>query len=378
MENRIIMDKIKVCHVIYDLSTAGAQTVVMNYLRGMANDKRFEVCVLVRDKNESNPFEIEVVEKGYKIEYCDYRPWNGFRIIRPIVNWIRCQKLMLKKLNNIKPDIVHSHLANILPYLALPAFFSKAKTRFHTLHSDPYAVDKKYSIWTKFAINCLGFYPICVTEDQAQKAKEKYGFKEYAVIHNGLDIKKYCIEESKDSIRKSIGIPSNSFVIGTVGSLYSIKNIPFLINIFSEYEKRNENAFLMIVGDGVDRMSLESLCKRLELKNYTFLGRRDDVQRMYKAMDVFVLPSLFESSSIVTVEAQLSGVRVVISDAVPKSVIISDNVNRLSLSASVEEWIAALDGSLSAEKQQSSVDVFTLEYSLMKVKELYLRQLLRN
>ena len=91
-----------------------------------------------------------------------------------------------------------------------------------------------------------------------------------------------------------------------------------------------------------------------------FTGKRDDVERMYKSMDVFMLTSLFESSSIVTVEAQLSGIRCILSEAIPKSVIISDSVNRLSLNDSIDYWIAALEEGVVCEKKENEAEMFTI------------------
>ena len=360
MQNKRIKEKIRVCHIIYDLSTAGAQTVVMNYLRQIENNSEFEFVVLIRGKYNASTYENEAKEKGYKVYYCNYEPWLGNRFIRPIVNWLKCQVMMFREIRKIKPDIIHTHLANIVPFVALPSLFTKAKVKVHTLHSDPYAVSKGLAVWTKIALKYLGFFPICVTEDQAEKAVKRYSINNYKVIHNGLNIERYALVESKRSIRESLGIPEDAFVICTVGSLYKTKNIDFLIDVYAKYKTVHSNAFLLIVGDGVDRKILEQKCEKLNLSGYLFTGKRDDVERMYKSMDVFMLTSLFESSSIVTVEAQLSGIRCILSEAIPKSVIISDSVNRLSLNDSIDYWIAALEEGVVCEKKENEAEMFTI------------------
>ena len=69
MQNKRIKEKIRVCHIIYDLSTAGAQTVVMNYLRQIENNSEFEFEVLIRGKYNASTYENEAKEKGYKLYY---------------------------------------------------------------------------------------------------------------------------------------------------------------------------------------------------------------------------------------------------------------------------------------------------------------------
>lgn len=363
--------KISVCHVIYNLSTAGAQTVVMNYLRFMENIPNIDISVLVRDKFSGYPYEMEAKRCGYKVYYSGYEPWKGLRIIRPFVNWIRCQILMYKSIKKINPDIIHTHLAGIMPYTLFPSIISKVSVRVHTLHSDPYAIPMAFALWTKVAVNYFKVFPICVTEDQAEKAKKRYRIKELKVIHNGLDIEKYNLNESKQEIRESMSIPQNSFVIGTVGTLYKTKNVEFLIDIYNKYKEKHLNSFLLIVGDGKDRKMLEEKCESLGISRYLFTGRRDDVERMYKAMDIFVSTSLHESSSIVTVEAQLSGLRCVVSEAVPASVVISDYVNRISLDEPIEKWIDALEGKVPFVVKKNEPEAFTISRTIEDTCNLY-------
>lgn len=361
-----------VIHVIYDFSLAGAQTVVMNYLRYMNQDSDFKVGVIVRDTMKGSALENEAKEKGYFIEYCNFKSYNGSKIIRPVVNWVRCQKSLKEKLNQYKPDVLHSHLSNIVPFIVFPSVLSKIKVRIHTLHSDPYAVEKRYSIWTYLAIHLFHFFPVCVTEGQAKKAVQKYKLKQYEVIHNGIDFKKYMVSDSKNDIRQELNIPMDKFVIGFVGTLCPIKNIPFLIQLFFKYSQLNANAVLLLVGDGVEYNQLKKLCEELNINEKVyFVGKRYDTERMYKAMDLFMLTSLFESSSIVTVEAQVSGLACIVSDAVPESVIISNKVKRLSLNDSELKWLTAIDGKAESCMMHCKQDSFSIDYTIKKTKNLY-------
>lgn len=370
---------IKVVHVIYDMSTAGAQTVVMNYLRSMKDDPLYELEVLLRDSYKGTEYEKELQQEGYKISYSGYIPTTKFRIIRPVINWIKCQIAMCRSIRSIHPDIVHTHIANILPFVCFPSLFSSIKIKVHTLHSDPYAISKAYSMWTRIALKVFGFFPVCVTEDQAEKVKTRYRIDSVKVIHNGLDIKTYTQwKGNADEVKERYLIPKGMFVIGYVGSLYSTKNVPFLINVFNEYVKINPKSVLLIVGDGVDRKNLEAKCKEKGIEDKViFTGVQKDVCSLYHVMDVFVLPSRYESSSIVTLEAQLCGVRCVISDAVPKDVIISDSVNRLSLSDPIGMWVKAVNGDIRPDDVQNRPYDFSIEGSILQTKDLYM-DLLRN
>lgn len=370
------MKRKKILHIISNLDVAGAQTVVMNYLRQLSNDPEFDIHVAVAGVYKDSAYEQECKEKGYNVSYCEYTPWIGIPIIRAFVNWIKLQLAIYKKIKRVKPDIVHSHLTGILPFVTLPFIFSGVKNRFHTLHSDPYAIRKDFVRWARFAFKRCGIYPVCVTGDQAEKAKKRYGINELTIIPNGLDLQKYNISESQVSIRTSIGITQDAFVVGCVSRLDKIKNFEFFVNVFAELKKRNSNALMLLVGEGPEKQNIVKWAKECGFDgSIVFTGLRKDVERMYKAMDVFMLTSFSESSSIVTVEAQLSGIRCVVSSGVPSNVVITNQVNRLSLQEPIEMWVDALSNNLSKEIIIYPAENFSLSTSIKKIKELYNKSL---
>lgn len=373
-------DRYKVLLVIYDMSTAGAQTVVMNYMREMKDDPTFAVSLLIRDSLKDTEYENELIKNGYNVVCADYKPIVRMKIIRPVVNWFRCQLAMFRAIKKCKPDIIHSHISTILPFLCIPVWLLGVKIRVHTLHSDPYAIPRPYLAWTKAAIKLFGFYPVCVTNDQAKKAAKIYNIDKYTVIRNGLDIQPYTNWKGNETIvKKMLSIPDGSFVIGYVGSLYSTKNVSFLIELFSQLLITRPESVLLIVGDGVDRKKLEQQCMELKIEDKVFFtGVQNNVIPLYHIMDVFVLPSKFESSSIVTVEAQLCGVRCVVSDAVPVDVIISNNVNRISLDSPLEIWMEAIMGRIPSEQPAQSEEAFSISNSIMELKKLYIQLLKRE
>ena len=112
--------------------------------------------------------------------------------------------------------------------------------------------------------------------------------------------------------RSRLGVGDGETVIGTVGRLDPIKDQATLVAAFSRLVARHDSLRLLLVGDGPCRRSLEEQVARLELDDrVTFLGRRDDVSELLRAMDVFVLPSLAEGASNTILEAMATGVPVV-------------------------------------------------------------------
>ena len=128
----------------------------------------------------------------------------------------------------------------------------------------------------------------------------------------------------------------------------------------------------MFVGDGIERRHLTTMVNDMNLTSCViFAGLRKDVERMYHAMDVFAMTSFFESSSIVTVEAQACGVRCVIADSIPKNVIVTKNVTSLSLDAPIETWVLAMKGEYEKMPQISDMSLFSMDKTIDELKEVY-------
>ena len=361
----------KVAHVIYDLATAGAQTVVMNYLRSMKKCSDYDMCIVVGNSYTGLQYEKEARDKGFEVVYANYKETNSYGVLRPLVNWIKYQRALYKALKSVSPDIVHTHLTKILPYVFLPLLIL-GKKNVHTLHSDPYAIPNRFYYFALIVFHLFHIKIIGVTESQAEKAKKRYHLRPVPVVHNGLNLEKYNISESKTDIRKELGIEEEAFVIGTVGRLDKIKNHPFLIKVFKQVIKDMPNAVLLFVGDGVERKHLQSLVEDYNLsENVVFAGLRKDVERMYHAMDVFAMTSFFESSSIVTVEAQASGVRCVIADSIPDNVIVTGMVSSLPLNAPITDWVSAIKGNYPKRKQVSDMKKFSMDRTIYELREVY-------
>lgn len=362
---------IKVLHIYNDLNVAGAQTVIMNYLRYLKGDKEIEMTLLVNNVPQNTAYEQECQQNGYSVLYSGYQPWSGCTVLRPLINWIKCQYYIYREIRRCKPDIIHSHITSNLPFVTLPALLSGVKVRVHTLHSDPDVFSLPVVVWARFAFRWLNVYPICVTQGQAQKAVKRYGIKQYSIIRNGIDIRRFA-NIDRQTIRQELGIAADTTVIGCVGRFDKIKNHPFLLHLFAEYLKENDHAVLMLVGEGPERGNIEKLTTDFGITDKVlFTGLRNDVERLYYAMNLFMLTSFHESSSIVTVEAQMAGVRCVIADSIPADAVVTNGVNRIPLNAPPSTWIAAMKDELPHDKPQGELEDFSFKTTIHSLKQTY-------
>ena len=172
-----------------------------------------------------------------------------------------------------------------------------------------------------------------------------FGNKEYDkgnvyLLNNAIEIEKFKYnEEVRKAKRKELGIEEDTLIIGHLGRFVAQKNHHFLIDIFAEFYKKNQNSILLLAGQGPLKEEIEEKVKNLGLdKNVRFLGQRNDANELYQALDVFVLPSIYEGLPVVGVEAQASGLLCVLSSDMTKETKVLKTTEFLTLDVGAEKW----------------------------------------
>ena len=165
-----------------------------------------------------------------------------------------------------------------------------------------------------------------------------FGRGRYQELPNAIDVETYRFKEPvRTDVRARLGL-GDAPVVGHVGRFSEEKNHRFLLDVFGELLRLKPGARLVLIGDGSLRPGIEERAADRGLADYVlFLGDRKDVPALYQAMDVLVLPSLFEGLPMVGVEAQCAGLPMVCSDRVPDEVAIGD-CEFLSLEKPARQW----------------------------------------
>lgn len=152
-----------------------------------------------------------------------------------------------------------------------------------------------------------------------------FGGATYQIINNAIDTTAYTYDTNKRvELRRQLGL-ADELVIGHVGRFNPQKNHPFLMDIFAALLKKESNAVLLLVGGGEGMSKMQEKVQELGIAEHVrFLGVRSDVADLMQAMDVFVLPSLYEGLPVTMVEAQAAGLPCIISDKVPPECILTE------------------------------------------------------
>ena len=129
----------------------------------------------------------------------------------------------------------------------------------------------------------------------------------------------------------------------------------------------------MLVGRGKLEKKLRKQIEDLDLEQRTkMLIGRDDVPELMNAMDVFILPSIFEGFGIVLIEAQVIGLPCVVSDRVPQAVYQSKNITCLSLDDPIDQWIDVLHNPTGNIDKYGDINDYDMKREIKNLEKLYL------
>jgi len=302
------MEKIKIAMLTEGLKLNGISCVIMNYCR----------------KLDRNKYEITIFSSGSVIpEYARELKKLNIDIIKVPSKKsgtpLNYYKFLKKNLVKEKFDIVHFHCNSATVTLELfIAKLNKIKTRITHCHS----IGSHYAIVHKLL---KPFCNLLVTKKIAcsqAAGKWLYGNSKYKVLKNAFDIYKFEYNENfRKQIRSEIKINDDVYVIGHVGRFNGTKNQEYLFKIFDVIAEKIPNSILMMVGLGPDFDRFEQMREKSRFKEKIILyGETNNPEKVYSAMDIFLFPSFYEGFGIAVIEAQLSGLKCIVSKNVPEDV----------------------------------------------------------
>ncbi len=123
------------------------------------------------------------------------------------------------------------------------------------------------------------------------------------IVPLGVDFERFVPPASKVAAKQKLGIPARKLVIGYCGRISKEKDLPTFAKAAALLQQRHLGLYVLVVGDG-ERSDVTRHLKR----EVRITGFVDDVIPYLQAMDIFVLPSLTETTSLATLEAMSCGV----------------------------------------------------------------------
>lgn len=256
-------------------------------------------------------------------------------------------------------SIVHGHLLNSAFLYLREAKRQKIPHRIIHAHSTVSADSTMKQIRNNVLIYGVPFWANHFIACSSLAARNMFRGKssEAVVVRNGIDGSRFRYNESvRQEVRRELNIPDHVLCIGNVARFAPQKNHLFLLDVFQAIRKKIDSAAVFI-GSGPLEESIKNKARsRGIFESIHFLGPRADVDRLYQAFDVFLLPSLFEGFGIAAVEAQCAGLPCVASDRVPHEISCNGTIRFLPL-GNIELWVHTILGLAGKTRVDGSADV---------------------
>jgi len=368
---------IKILHILGSLNRGGVESWLIKSLQKIERNQ-FALDFLVHSTSHG-AYEDEAKALGANIYVCPF-PKN------PLQFCVGLERILRKQ----GPyNVVHSHVHYYSGIVLLTAKNVGIPKRIAHSHSDTrslsYAASLSRRIYLKlmrYLINRNATEGLAASQEAASALWGERWMDDgrWRILHCGIDIRDYMMRPAKDDVRRELGLNPEDIIFGHVGNFVPAKNHEFLLGILKEAIVINPNVKLLLVGDGSRRVCIEREAYSLGLtKNIVVLGSRNDVPRILMgAIDVLLLPSLYEGLPLIILEAQAAGVPILMSDKVTKEVIVSKSlVNILSISEHPGAWASMALRRVSDSKWTSegllaiSRSDFNLDTSLSALLEIY-------
>ena len=202
-------------------------------------------------------------------------------------------------------DILHTYLFGFHLFAGLPARILKVPVVLSSRRDVDYGV-KGQEVWFENMGNFFVDRVICCAKaaERLTLQRERIQPKKVLTLYNGVDINRFSPPSNVKEIRRSLGIPDEAPVIGTVANLTPKKGYPYLLKAAEQIFDKVPSAWFLFVGFGYLEKELKEQAKKLSRPNQiVFTGLRHDIPMLLAAMDLFVLASLYEGLPNVLLEA---------------------------------------------------------------------------
>ena len=354
------------------MNRGGLETMLMNYYRHVDRERvQFD---FLEHRKEHSAYDDEIESLGGRI----------YRLPR-LVPWSKSYLSALNHFFDEHPEykVVHVHqdcLSSVILKVA-----AQHNVPVRVAHSHSASQDKNLKYLIKLCYK--RFIPKYATDLFAcgrDAGDWMFGGAPFQIINNAIDVAAYTYDRAKrQKVRQQLGL-ENEFTIGHVGRFNQPKNHPFLLDIFATLLKEEPNAILLLVGGGEGMSKMQEKVQALGIAEHVrFLGVRSDVADLMQAMDIFVLPSLYEGLPVTMVEAQAAGLPCIISDKVPPECILTEGlVDIMTLSASPEAWAEKILAKRAIPRTDRRAEIaahgFDITTEAVKLQEFYLKAYEQN
>lgn len=203
--------------------------------------------------------------------------------------------------------------------------------------------------------------------------------KNYEILQNGVDLNQFRFNpQIRSEMRAKLGIHEDQLLLGHVGRFMPQKNHNFLLEVFAKVAEKKPGTRLMLIGDGANRAEAEYKARELGIEDKTlFIGNVQNVSDYLQAMDMFVMPSLFEGLPVTGIEAQAASLPCIFSDTITRELAITNLAEYLPID-NIDPWvehICRMESNLPRENVEEQIirAGYSIDHTVARLREFYLK-----
>lgn len=357
---------IRILQVVNGMNMGGIENYIINILRNIDRNQ-YKVDFLYATDKECY-FDREINKYGCSIFRITGRNKNLFRHLKDLSSFFYTHN---------EYDVVHIHY-NLSFCFTVARAAKKAGIKKIIVHS--HNTSGRHRIIHNIFKPMLDIYAnvhcACSTEAANWMFTKKSNKKGVTLLYNAINSESYIFDEARrKKIRDEFNL-GERFIVGHIGRFSYQKNHQFLLEIFNSLKKINEDAVLLLIGEGELMNEIDMKISSLELSDSVIkLGIRKDVDELLSAFDVFVFPSFFEGLPVTLVEVQANGLSCLASDNISKEVCFTDLINFMSLEQMPEDWVSKIrttDKNIRSDyNKQIAKTRFNIENEVEVIQNLY-------
>jgi glycosyltransferase involved in cell wall biosynthesis len=293
----------RLAYVVNALNPGGTEKLVVEM--SLAFAEQFELMVLCLD--EPGAWAAQLRARGIPV-HCLWRQ-PGLDVAMP---W-----RLSKYFRRARTQIVHAHQCTPWFYCALSRIFYSAPRllleehgRFH-----PEVRNRAREWVNRLLIRPLTHRFVAVSSDIRTRLRKYEGLTgaPIDVVYNGVAPELPLSSDARALLRAELGIGPQDFVVGTVGRFDPIKNLPMLVESLARSRGRESRIRGLLVGDGPVFSAIHGQIVAAGLQEHVHAtGFRSDARALLQCMDLFVLASFSEGTSMALLEAMAARVPVAV------------------------------------------------------------------
>ncbi|MGD9498696.1 MAG: glycosyltransferase family 4 protein [Armatimonadota bacterium] len=302
--------RIAVAHVL-EATVGGTRQYLLDVCLGLPSERFAQTAIVSTERDPA--FEADIArlrEGGVTVEVVPMVRQICLRRDREALRWLRAY------FREHPFDIIHGHSSKGGMLARLAAWLARnPAARVYSPHAFAFTMAVSplrrwlYLLLERLAGRITDLL-VCTCESERELAVRRgiVPAGRAAVVRTGVDLRRFHPQPQGHRVRAELGLPERHRLVGAVGALVEQKGHALLVDAAPLVLAQMPHTTFVLVGAGPLEERLRARAAELRLgRRMVFLGHRDDVPELLGALDLFVMPSLWEGMPYALVEAMAVG-----------------------------------------------------------------------